>query len=370
MRMTPLSDSQETQVLTSGEITSLFEGVDGGKPADTLMKVVELIASRFKTEVCSAYLLEPDRSNLVLAATVGLHPRCIGKLRIPLNEGLTGLVAETVRPVAVADVMNHPRFKLFKELEEETIHSFLGVPIVDRGVLQGVLILQTREARTFTEDDIRMLVDAANQVAPIISEARTFDRFIAPTQERLWSLANNIWWSWDPDCISLFRDLNPARWPQLNQNPVALLSEMSADELERRATELVLHSRINYCYRRQQEYLHADQTWATQNAGVLRTRPVAYFSAEFGLHESLPIYSGGLGVLAGDHIKSASDLGIPLVGVGLFYEQGYFRQRLNKEGWQQEEYIDSDITQLPIQIAIGLNGEPVMVQVATRTGAI
>jgi starch phosphorylase len=368
--MTPLSESQETQVLTPGEITSLFEGVDGGKPAETLMKVVELIASRFHADVCSAYLLEPDRSNLVLAATVGLHPRCIGKLRIPLNEGLTGLVAEAVMPVAVADAMNHPRFKLIKELEEEAFHSFLGVPIIDRGVLQGVLIVQTKEPRTFRDDEIRMLVDAANQVAPVISEARTFDRFIAPTQERLWSLASNIWWSWDPDCISLFRDLNPTRWMQLNQNPVALLSEIPAEQLERRATELILHSRINYCYRRQQEYLHADQTWGAQNAGVLRPRPVAYFSAEFGLHESLPIYSGGLGILAGDHIKSSSDLGIPLIGVGLFYEQGYFRQRLDKEGWQQEEYFDSDITQLPIQIAIGQNGEPVVVEVATRAGSI
>jgi len=368
--MTPLSDSQQTQVLTSGEITSLFEGMDGGRPADTLLRVVALIASRFHTEVCSAYLLEPDRTTLVLAATVGLHPRCIGKLRIPLSEGLTGLVAETVMPVAVTDVMNHPRFKLIKELEEETVHSFLGVPIIDRGVLQGVLVVQTREPRTFGEEDIRMLVEAANQVAPVISEARTFDRFIAPTQERLWSLANNIWWSWDPDCISLFRDLNPTRWLQLNQNPIALLSEISAEDLEHRATELVLHSRINYCYRRQQEYLRADQTWGAQNAGALRTRPVAYFSAEFGLHESLPIYSGGLGVLAGDHIKSSSDLGIPLIGVGLFYEQGYFRQRLDKDGWQQEEYIDSDITQLPIQIAIGQNGEPVVVHVPTRTGAI
>jgi starch phosphorylase len=370
MRVIPLSESQETQVLSSGEITWLFEGVDGGKPAETLMKVVELIAARFKTEVCSAYLLEPDRSNLVLAATVGLHPRCIGKLRIPLNEGLTGMVAETVMPVAVADAMNHPRFKLFKELEEEVVHSFLGVPIVDRGVLQGVLVVQTKEPRIFRDDEVRMLTDAAAQVAPIISEARTFDRFIAPTQERLWSLAGNIWWSWDPDCISLFRDLNPTRWPQLNQNPVALLSEMPAEALERRATELVLHSRINYCYRRQQEYLRDDTTWGTQNAGVLRSRPVAYFSAEFGLHESLPIYSGGLGVLAGDHIKSSSDLGIPLIGVGLFYEQGYFRQRLDKEGWQQEEYIDTDITQLPVQIAIGQNGEPVMVEVTTRTGSI
>src|SRR5215469_14932280 len=221
MRMTPLSESQETPLLTSGEISSLHENVDGHRPADTLMRLVALIASRFHTEVCSAYLLEPDRTTLVLAATVGLHPRCIGKLRIPLTEGLTGLVAETVMPVAVADALNHPRFRLIKELEEETVHSFLGVPIVDRGVLQGVLVVQTRDPRTFGEEDIRMLVEAANQVAPVISEARTFERFIAPTQERLWSLANNIWWSWDPECISLFRDLNPTRFQQLNQNPIA-----------------------------------------------------------------------------------------------------------------------------------------------------
>jgi starch phosphorylase len=364
--MPELSES-DTQVLTSSDIASL---VEVGKPADTLMKVVALIASRFNTEVCSAYLLEPDRSNLVLAATIGLHPRCIGKLRMPLSQGLTGLVAEQVMPVAVRDAPNHPRFKLIPALEEAGIHSFLGVPIIDRGVLQGVLIVQTKEPRTFTDNEIRMLADVATELAPVISEARTFDRFIAPTQERLWSLANNIWWSWDPDCISLFRDLSPARWLQLNQNPIAVLAEIPADELERRATSLMLHSRINYCYRRQQEYLRADQTWGAQNAGVLRTRPVAYFSAEFGLHESLPIYSGGLGVLAGDHIKSASDLGIPLVGVGLFYEQGYFRQYLDKEGWQQEDYLDTDISLLPLQIAIGQNGEPIVVEIATRNGPI
>ena len=122
--------------------------------------------------------------------------------------------------------------------------------------------------------------------------------------------------------------------------------------MERRATELGLHSRINYVYRRQQEYLKADRTWGSMNAGVLRPRPVAYFSAEFGLHESLPIYSGGLGVLAGDHIKSASDLGIPLIGIGLFYGQGYFRQYLDK-GWQQEEYLRTDVDQLPMELAIG-----------------
>ena len=84
---------------------------------------------------------------------------------------------------------------------------------------------------------------------------------------------------------------------------------------------------------------------------MLAARPVAYFSAEFGLHESVPIYSGGLGILAGDHLKSASDLGIPLVGVGLYYDQGYFRQRLDAEGWQQEDYIDVDSAELPIRVA-------------------
>src|SRR5579862_9471476 len=124
---------------------------------------------------------------------------------------------------------------------------------------------------------------------------------------------------------------------------VALLKELPAQEIERRAAELVLHSRINYAYRRQREYLEADRTWGAMHAGNLRPRPVGYFSAEFGLHESVPIYSGGLGVLAGDHIKSASDLDIPLVGVGLFYGQGYFRQWLDANGWQQEEYLTTNV---------------------------
>src|SRR5580692_3021129 len=166
MHMTQSYEATEaTRVLTREEITHLTE--EGGKPADTLMNVVALIATRFRTDVCSAYLLEPDRSNLVLAATLGLHPRSIGTLRMPLNEGLTGLVAERVVPVAVADVRNHPRFKFFKESGEEEYLSFLGVPLIDRGVLQGVLIVQTKDARVFREDEIRMLTEAASQVAPV-----------------------------------------------------------------------------------------------------------------------------------------------------------------------------------------------------------
>ncbi len=129
----------------------------------------------------------------------------------------------------------------------------------------------------------------------MVSEARTLDRFIAPVQERLWSLARNLWWSWDNDSRSLFRDLDPVRWRQLNHNPISLLSEIPLTKLERRAGELALHGRINYAYRRQQEYLRADRTWGATHAGVLRPRPVAYFSAEFGIHESLADLLGRLG---------------------------------------------------------------------------
>jgi glycogen phosphorylase len=358
----------ESDVLTLQEISTL--AAEGGNPAETLMNVVALIAQRFGADVCSAYLLEPDRANLVLAATIGLRPQCIGTLRMTLHEGLAGLVAEQVRPVAVSKARNHPRFKYFPEAGEEMYESFLGVPLIDRGVLQGVLVVQTVEARTYSDEEVRMLVSAAAQVAPVVSEARTLARFIAPVQERLWALARNLWWSWDPDSTNLFLDLDPARWRQLNQNPVALLGEMSLAKLERRAEELVLHSRIHYAYRRQQEYLAADRTWGATHAGVLRTRPVAYFSAEFGLHESFPVYSGGLGVLSGDHIKSASDLDIPLIGVGLFYGQGYFRQHLDRDGWQCEEYIKTDIKQLPMEPAIGANGEPLAIEIETRGTAI
>jgi len=343
---------------------------DEGTPAATLTNLVATIADRFRTEVCSAYLLEPDRANLVLAATRGLRRECVGNLRMGVHEGLAGLVAEHVRPVAVDRVRNHPRFKYFKEAGEDNYHSFLGVPLIDRGVLQGVLVVQTAEPRVFREDDIRMLTEAATQVAPVASEARTLDRFVAPIEERLWALARNLWWSWDHDSSSLFLDLSPARWSQLHHNPVALLAELPLAKLESRANELVLHSRINYAYRRLGEYLEADRTWGARHAGVLRTRPVAYFSAEFGLHESLPVYSGGLGVLAGDHIKSASDLDIPLVGVGLFYGQGYFRQHLDSSGWQQEEYLKTDVNQLPMEVAIGTNGSPVVVEIETRSGSI
>ena len=338
-------------------------------PSETLANIVHEIQRRFDTDVCSVYLLEPDRANLVLAATVGLRPESVGRVRMRLSEGLAGLVAQQQQPVAVADASRHPRFKYFSEAGEDSYRSFLGVPLFHAGVLLGVLVVQTVEARTFEEEAIQSLVAAGTQLAPLVDDARTAGRFTAPAYQRLSALAQNLWWCWDQEATSLFRELDPVLWRRTGHNPVALLQEISLDTIESRTSELVLHSRINYAYRRMQEYLQDRRTWGARYAGVLRARPVAYFSAEFGLHESLPIYSGGLGILAGDHIKSASDLGIPLVGVGLYYDQGYFTQRLDQEGWQQEKYLAVDSRRLPIELAVS-RGVPIVIEIPTRTGTI
>src|SRR5262245_29260779 len=163
----------------------------GGDPTTVLARVVRVIASRFGSEVCSAYLLEPDRANLILAATIGLQQASVGRVRLGLHEGLVGLVAEQVGPVAVEYAQSHPRFKRFRETGEDEFQSFLGVPLVDDGVLQGALVVQTQAPRRFSPDEVDALVAAALQVTPIITAARVLHRFVAPTQDRLWTLARN-----------------------------------------------------------------------------------------------------------------------------------------------------------------------------------
>ncbi len=188
---------------------------------------------------------------------------------------------------------------------------------------------------------------------------------------RLRALAHNLWWTWHPEVIRLFTDLDPHLWRQVDHNPIAFLNRMSPEQIEHRASELVLHSRINHAFRRLNEYLNQQHTWGKIHCGNLYSRPVVYFSAEFGLHESFPIYSGGLGVLAGDHLKSASDLDIPLVGIGLLYHQGYFSQRISGVGWQEEEYVNLDINQLPLKaVTAGDDEKPQIIRVDTREGAL
>jgi starch phosphorylase len=188
--------------------------------------------------------------------------------------------------------------------------------------------------------------------------------------DRLRVLAQNLWWTWHPEVIRLFTDLDPHLWRQLSHNPIAFLNQITPEQIEELAAELVLHSRINYAFRRLNEYMEKRKTWGAVNCSNLHKRQVVYFSAEFGLHESIPIYSGGLGVLAGDHLKSASDLGIPLIGIGLLYHQGYFSQRLNNDGWQEEDYRELDINTLPLQTVTEPNGQPLIVRVDTRSGSL
>src|SRR5262245_53048902 len=189
--------------------------------------------------------------------------------------------------------------------------------------------------------------------------------------DKLTQLARNLWWSWHPEVVNLFRELDPVRWRQLDHNPIALLSEMTPEQVAERASEMVLYTRINQAYRRLNEYLERTQTtWGAREAGVLGAMPVAYFSAEFGIHESAPIYSGGLGVLSGDHIKSASGLGVPLVALGLFYDQGYFKQHLDADGWQQEEYLDTKVENLPMEPARDAKGRSITVEIETLEGCL
>jgi starch phosphorylase len=182
-------------------------------------------------------------------------------------------------------------------------------------------------------------------------------------KDKLTGLGLNLWWTWHPEVIDLFRELDPTSWRETNHNPIALLARLPDDRLAERIERESLESRINFHYHRLQEYLIDERTWCAAHAGILRTTPVAYLSAEFGLHESLPLYSGGLGVLAGDYLKSASDLGIPAVGVGLFYARGYFRQRVASSGWQEEEYGTSDIATFPLVHAATSDGSALVVRV-------
>src|SRR5437773_2405980 len=148
-------------------------------PHETLTNIVRLIQERFHTAVCSVYLLEPERRELVLGATVGLKPESVGRVRMRLDEGLTGLVAEQMGPVMVADAFQHPRFKYFPEAGEDPYHSFLGVPLVEGGALEGVLVVQTAEKRSFSPSEVRMLVTVAAQVATLVSDAQLLEKIIA-----------------------------------------------------------------------------------------------------------------------------------------------------------------------------------------------
>jgi phosphotransferase system enzyme I (PtsP) len=168
---------ESSLLLTLGEITQLV--VHSRDSAETLTNIVRLIQGRFHTAVCSVYVLDPDRGDLVLGATVGLKTAAVGRVRMPLSEGLTGLVGEHMAPVMAPDASLHERFKYFPEAGEDAYRSFLGVPLLEGGTLQGVLVVQTVEPRTFSPSEVRTLVAVAAQLAPLVGDARLLDRVSA-----------------------------------------------------------------------------------------------------------------------------------------------------------------------------------------------
>lgn len=179
---------------------------------------------------------------------------------------------------------------------------------------------------------------------------------------RLRELAYNVWWSWNTDATALFSRLDPNLWHELKNNPIALLARVDQRTLDAAASDAALLAHMDRVLAGLDDYL-GRKTWCESKHPALATKRIAYFSAEFGLHECLPNYSGGLGVLAGDHLKSASDLGVPLVGVTLLYRQGYFSQYLSNDGWQFEEYPILDLDHLPVRSVNRPDGEPLRVWV-------
>lgn len=175
-------------------------------------------------------------------------------------------------------------------------------------------------------------------------------------------LAYNLHWSWNHETIELFRRLDRDLWVSSGNNPVKMLGMIKQDKLGQAINDEAFMAQLERVYKNLQDYLNSS-TWFNKKYGKYNSPKIAYFSMEYGITECLPIYSGGLGILAGDLLKSASELGVPLAGVGLLYQQGYFQQYLNYDGWQQETYPDNDFYNLPIQLEVDKNREPLLVGV-------
>nr|HPO09946.1 alpha-glucan family phosphorylase [bacterium] len=192
---------------------------------------------------------------------------------------------------------------------------------------------------------------------------------IPDSLKRVREIAYNIWWCWDKEAIELFRRLDRILWEQCYQNPVRMLGCLSQERYEFLANDESYLSHMERVGAKLDAYLKA-HTWFGEQSCPIKTFRIAYFSAEFGLTDSLPIYSGGLGILAGDHLKSASDLGIPLVGVGLLYRLGYFRQYLSVDGWQQELYPENDFYNMPVELERDDKGNPLRISVEYPQGEV
>src|SRR5712675_666271 len=176
-------------------------------------------------------------------------------------------------------------------------------------------------------------------------------------------LARNLWWTWNQESQEIFQELSPRGWQNLYHNAVAVLHEVSDYELRVRLLDPDFAERVRNVLRSFDNYLKEENTWAHEHVPSLLENPVAYFTAEFGFHETLPIAAGGLGILAGDHAKSASDLGLGFVGISIFYREGYFQQAINHDNWQIDYYTLLNPKNLPIEPVLDSHGEPLVCSV-------
>lgn len=186
---------------------------------------------------------------------------------------------------------------------------------------------------------------------------------LPPEIDRLAELAYNLWWGWNIEACRLYHTIDPELWERVYHNPVKFLRQVELEKLERAARDRAYRTRYAEVMAAFDAYMNRDHTWFSRTYPDLIDHTIAYFSAEFGLHESLPIYSGGLGILSGDHCKAASDLGLPFVGVGFLYPQGYFQQQISRWGEQEAIYHKLDFSEVPAQPATDRSGEQVVVQV-------
>jgi starch phosphorylase len=176
-------------------------------------------------------------------------------------------------------------------------------------------------------------------------------------------LSQNLWWSWNDDLDGIFRDIDRELWRDVNHNPVEFLQQISPEDFATKDSDAIILAQTIRAEKHLDDYLKSDRHWTSWNAPALTSCPVAYFSFEFCIHESLPIYSGGLGVLAGDHLKACSDLGVPAFGVTLLYRQGYFHQQIDSQGRQNEVYNDLDASSVPIQPVAGPDGTTLTIEI-------
>ena len=181
--------------------------------------------------------------------------------------------------------------------------------------------------------------------------------------EKLSEISNNLWWSWNTEFLRLFKTIDNDLWETCEKNPVKFLKQVSQERLEAVSKNVEFLKEYDKLARQFEDYMNSKNTWFANNYSENKNDLIAYFSAEYGLDRTIPIYSGGLGILSGDHLKSASDLGIPLVAVGLLYKNGYFHQKINGYGDQETEYINIELSNLPINPVKDKNGEDLIIYV-------